>query len=99
MSRSLEQMRPPLPRSVPARIARVWLPVCKAPRYRECQWRQPGPENGGRRLRLAVLPHSVAGKEGPEVRLDLINQKPRSLTRGAFRTLNSRSFGSLPAKV
>jgi len=29
--------------------------------------------NGGLQLRLAVLPHSAAGKEGHEVRLDLIN--------------------------
>jgi hypothetical protein len=34
---------------------------------------EAGPESGGLQLRLVVLPHFQAGKEGYEVRLDLIN--------------------------
>jgi hypothetical protein len=34
---------------------------------------EPGPENGGLRLRLAASPRSDEGKEGYDVRLNLVN--------------------------
>jgi hypothetical protein len=39
----------------------------------------PGPENGGLRLRLVITP-SVAGKEGYDVRLDVLNTSEQDLT-------------------
>lgn len=41
---------------------------------------EPGPENGGLRLRLMVSPRSDAGKEGYDVRLDLLNSSDRPIT-------------------
>ena len=41
---------------------------------------EPGPEDGGLRLRLAVAPRAEAGKEGYDVRLDLLNQSRRPIT-------------------
>jgi hypothetical protein len=41
---------------------------------------EPGPEDGGLRLRLVVGPRATAGKEGFEVRLDLMNVSERAVT-------------------
>jgi hypothetical protein len=41
---------------------------------------EPGPENGGLRLRLAVEPRIDAKKEGYRVRIDLINVSARTIT-------------------
>jgi len=41
---------------------------------------QAGPENGGLQLRLVVTPHSLDGKEGYDVRVDLLNVTNHPLT-------------------
>src|SRR5438552_7365745 len=41
---------------------------------------EPGPEDGGLRLRLLVTPRADAGKEGYDVRLDLLNVSQRPIT-------------------
>ena len=40
----------------------------------------PGPENRGLRLRLAVAPRAEAGREGFDVRVDLLNTSCRAIT-------------------
>jgi hypothetical protein len=46
----------------------------------DAQSQEPGPEDGGLRLRLAVAPRAGEGKEGYEVRLDLLNTSRRPVT-------------------
>src|SRR5216110_3541184 len=41
---------------------------------------EPGPEDGGLRLRLQVAPRADSGKEGYDVRLDLLNISQRPIT-------------------
>jgi hypothetical protein len=41
---------------------------------------EPGPENGGLRLRLAVTPRTQAGNEGYDVHVELLNVSDRSIT-------------------
>ena len=41
---------------------------------------EPGPEDGGLRLRLVVAPRTEAGKEGYDVRVDLLNTSERAIT-------------------
>ena len=45
---------------------------------------EPGPENGGLRMRLVVVPNSAGGQEGYEVRLDVLNvtNRPVKLRAG-----------------
>jgi len=41
---------------------------------------EPGPEDGGLRMRLVVVPRTDAGKEGYDVRVDLLNTSERAIT-------------------
>lgn len=41
---------------------------------------EPGPEDGGLRMRLVVAPRADTGKEGFDVRVDLLNTSERSIT-------------------
>ena len=41
---------------------------------------EPGPEDGGLRMRLVVVPRADTGKEGYDVRVDLINTSERAIT-------------------
>jgi hypothetical protein len=41
---------------------------------------EPGPENSGLRLRLVVTPDAKSGKEGYDVRLDLLNSSKQDIT-------------------
>ena len=40
---------------------------------------EPGPEDGGLRTRLVVVPRSTAGKEGYDVRVDVLNTSERAI--------------------
>src|SRR5262245_36575593 len=47
---------------------------------------EPGPEEGGLRLRLVVAPRTDLRQDGYEVRVDLLNISDRATTlRGAWR--------------
>ena len=41
---------------------------------------EPGPEDGGLRMRLVVAPRTNTGKEGYQVRVDLLNTSERAIT-------------------
>jgi len=41
---------------------------------------EPGPEDGGLRMRLVVAPRTDVGKEGYDVRVDLLNTSERAIT-------------------
>jgi hypothetical protein len=41
---------------------------------------EPGPEDGGLRMRLVVAPRTDAGKEGYKVRVDVLNASERAIT-------------------
>ena len=41
---------------------------------------EPGPEDGGLRMRLVVVPRTDAGKDGYDVRMDLLNTSERAIT-------------------
>src|SRR5436190_4952043 len=41
---------------------------------------EPGPEDGGLRMRLVVVPRTDAGNEGYDVHVDLLNTSDRAIT-------------------
>ena len=43
---------------------------------------EPGPEDGGLRLRLLVSPRADAGQEGYQVKLDVLNVSERPMQGG-----------------
>lgn len=49
---------------------------------------EPGPEDGGLRLRLVVLPRTDQVKEGYDVRVDILNTSGRAITLRAAWTLD-----------
>src|SRR5262245_55349009 len=55
---------------------------------------EPGPEDGGLRLRLLVTPRADAGKEGYDVTLDLLNVLDQAITLQA-RWRNESDGGDL----
>lgn len=60
---------------------------------------EPGPEAGGLRLRLLVTPHPQDGKEGYDVKADLINVSQEALPLRAVHWRSERRGGGFEAYV